>query len=167
MLENSLSAETMSFAEPIRNAVIEIASPFIGSRRLTKSWLTDERKDWTVIPELGVTLRWLLQTWGQIGRKNIHQDLWVKLAEQRALDCNDPVIFDDMRFPNEYDMIKRNGGLCIRIVRDVGLMSDANGSEGLLDDHMFDITVPNFGSLRDLSDEVGRVANDIRERKLR
>jgi hypothetical protein len=41
------------------------------------------------------------------------------LAEKKALKAlkSYSVIFDDMRFPNEFEMVKRNGGMCIRIDR--------------------------------------------------
>ncbi|MCL2714610.1 MAG: hypothetical protein FWD68_08545 [Alphaproteobacteria bacterium] len=166
LLTSHLFAKTMSFADPFRDAVIGIATPFIGSYQETLTWLGNERKDNAIIPELGVTLRWMLQRFGQFGRTALHEDVWVMLAEKRAQAAPELVVFDDMRFPNEYDMIKRNGGMCIRIVREGEPASEANGSEGLLDYAPFDITLWNRGSLNDLRKNVEYVARDILEKGL-
>lgn len=147
----------MAFAEPFYNAVIDVAAPFIGSRDETLAWLQDSRKDKQPVPMLDVTLRWMLQTIGtQWGRELIHPEVWTMLAEKKAQAAlrSYSVIFDDMRFPNEFDMIKRNGGKCIRIIRPGPARGDTAIAEGLLDNHEFDFTIYNQGTLDDLKKNV-------------
>jgi hypothetical protein len=164
MLTERLFGLTMSFAEPLYRAVIDIAAPFLGSEQEVRAWLSDERKDQARIPGLGVSFRHMLQTLGTSwGRELIHQDLWVLLAEKKAQKAlqSYSVIFDDMRFPNEFAMIKRNGGTCIRIVRPGEARGDTSIGEGLLDHEHFDLTVYNTGTLGDLQNLVGYIVSDI------
>lgn len=172
MLVKRLRAYRMAFAEPFYDFVINVATPFIGTVDETKAWLADERKDKGAIPGLtvpnevdqegsDVTLRWMLQSIGtQWGRNLIDRDLWTKLAERKALANLPiaPVIFDDMRFPNEFEMIKRLGGKTIRVIRHGPPRGDTSTGEGLLDNHEFDYTINNAGSLADLEAAVRAAA---------
>jgi len=61
----------------------------------------------------------MLQTLGtEWGRKLVHQDLWVKLADYRmASTWPQPCIFTDVRFPNELSLLKDKQALIIHIYR--------------------------------------------------
>lgn len=164
MLTERFFGLTQSFAAPFYDFIIQIAAPFLpGGEAEVRQWLSDERKDKAVIPHLGVTLRWMLQSIGtQWGRDCIHAQLWTMLAEQKAQKAlqSYSVIFDDMRFPNEFEMVRRNGGKCIRIHRPgVGSRGDTATGEGLLDKHKFDFNIYNDGALDDLKKNVWYVAN--------
>lgn len=165
MLTEALFGCTQSFAGPFYDFVVEVAAPFIGSEAETWAWMRDERKDSAIIPHLGVTLRSMLQTIGtNWGRQCVHWDLWTLLAEQNALAAlrRHSVIFDDMRFPNEFDMIKRNGGKCVRIFRPGPARGDTAIGEGLLDEHIFDASIYNNGTLHDLKRNVWYVKDLLR-----
>lgn len=153
MLTERLFGITQSFAEPMYDSVIRVAAPFIGSEAETRLWLSDERKDHAAVPELNVTLRYMLQTLGtKWGRACVHNDVWTLYAEKKAQKAlrSYSVIFDDMRFPNEFEMVKRNGGFNVRIVRPGPDRGDTSIGEGLLDSHEFDFTIHNTGTLSDL-----------------
>jgi hypothetical protein len=173
MLTERLFGLRMAFAEPFYDFIISIAAPFIGSEAEARAWLADERKDKAPISGLSepvngaVTLRWMLQSIGtQWGRDLIHPRVWTMLAEKKALKAikSYSVVFDDMRFPNEFDMIKRNGGTCIRIIRPGDARGDTTTGEGLLDNHEFDHTIINDGSLLDLKLKVDPVVTAIKYR---
>lgn len=168
VITDSLFGMTLSFAEPLYRMVIDIASPFIGSENEVRAWLSDSRKDHALVPELGVTLRWMLQSLGTAwGRDEIHPDLWVLLAEKKALRAlkSFSVVFDDMRFPNEFAMIRRNGGALIKIDRPGEARGDTSVGEGLLDNEHFDFTINNNGTLYDLRRNVAYVYQDILARE--
>jgi hypothetical protein len=173
MLTEYFFGMTQSFAAPFYDFVISVAAPFVdGDEAEVRQWLHDERKDREPIPGLQrlrtgdhdkpVTLRWMLQSIGtQWGRDCIDPALWTKLAEKKAQKAlkTFSVIFDDMRFPNEFEMVKRNGGKCIRIHRPgEGTRGDTSVGEGLLDGHPFDANIYNNGSLKDLKLNVWDVA---------
>lgn len=63
------------------------------------------------------TFRYLLQWWGtEYRRNNFGDNYWVdKLVEETKK--YDKVIISDMRFPNEFDAVVHNGGICIKIIR--------------------------------------------------
>jgi hypothetical protein len=166
MLTERFFGLTQSFAGPFYGFITEIAAPFLpGGEAEVRQWLSDERKDKALIPGLGVTLRSMLQTIGtNWGRDCVNAQLWTMLAEQKALKAlkSYSVIFDDMRFPNEFAMIKRNSGKCIRIHRPgVGSRGDTGIGEGLLDNHDFDFDIYNEHSLADLKKNVWYVADLI------
>jgi hypothetical protein len=68
----------------------------------------------------GQTPRWAMQSLGtEWGRNLIGPDLWIR-AWQAAVDrvqAGQPVVADDVRFPNEVEAIRKRGGLVIRVVR--------------------------------------------------
>lgn len=75
----------------------------------------------------GATPRYAMQTLGtEWGRKMIHPDLWVKAWEAGLPDGD--VVCEDVRFTNECEVIRRNGGIIIRIDR-AGLMPGDHSSE--------------------------------------
>ncbi len=55
------------------------------------------------------------------GRRMISPGLWANAVEIkiRAVwrDCPSPIVIDDMRFPSDWSVIERLGGILVRIVR--------------------------------------------------
>jgi hypothetical protein len=101
----------------------------------------------TVIPELGVTPRLLMVTLGtEWGRDCVRTDLWTRLWSAQA-DRFDRVVVDDVRFPNEVDLIRARGGELWRVERP-GLTAGAHVSEQL--DAKPDITLVNDRTLEGL-----------------
>jgi hypothetical protein len=73
-------------------------------------------------------------------------------------------IISDLRFPNEYDAIKKKGGLCIKVVRPVvnKSTSEQHISEYALEYHTFDYTLDNSGDIDDLEKEVRQMLFHIK-----
>jgi hypothetical protein len=87
--------------------------------------------------------RKLLQWWGTEYRRTQDPEYWIKEARRRAIASGaSVVIFDDMRFPNEYDMVGDMGGVRIKVSR-LGYKSDVpeHISETALDDYPFDVRI--------------------------
>ena len=59
----------------------------------------------------------------------------------------------DMRFPNEYDIIKSKGGILIRINRP-GVPQNDHPSETSLDNFKFDYVIDNNGTLEDFEKKI-------------
>jgi hypothetical protein len=91
----------------------------------------------TIDPFWGFTPRWALQQVGtEAFRRQIRDDVWVKVVERRHL-LNDVVtILSDLRFENEAEMVHRLGGIVIRVDRDIPAdqTQDQHASETGLDD---------------------------------
>jgi hypothetical protein len=97
--------------------------------------------------------RYLKQTLGtEWGRGIISRDLWVSVMENKidweVKRGRTPVI-DDLRYPNEYYMLKNRGALLVKLEREVKDESDnrSHGSNGALDDYPFDIVLRNPGDM--------------------
>lgn len=101
--------------------------------------------------------RLILQGWGtDFRRKLFGVDYWIKKMEdarERLSINHDVLIVPDVRFINEYEWVKRNGGIVIRVERnhDYG---DVHASEVELDNATFDHTILNIGSFMDLQQKV-------------
>jgi hypothetical protein len=145
---------TVSFAQWGRETVVDLASDFLpGGSSEAWEWLSDKRKDTKIIPGLGVTFRHLLQTiltdWG---RKKINQHVWVMKAKASLRRHHDyrAVIFDDLRFPNEYFMLRKQGAAIIRIERKDAPRTADHESNALLEDQEFDYRISNDGEVEEL-----------------
>jgi hypothetical protein len=108
---------------------------------------------------INVTPRHLMQTLGtEWGRACVHPDVWVQLWEtmaNRYLSGGDPVVVDDVRFPNEADMIRSLGGELWSVYRPGASHSSGHASEGSLDDYPdFTGWLINDSSLLDLYQKV-------------
>lgn len=90
-------------------------------------------------------VRRLLQWWGTDFRRAEDPDYWVKRAEEKARSAAAQgliPVFTDVRFPNEADMIVRNGGLIVRVSarksvrrKRLGVLPMAHASETAMDDY--------------------------------
>ncbi|MCW8892795.1 MAG: hypothetical protein OQL18_05700, partial [Deltaproteobacteria bacterium] len=105
-----------------------------------------------------VTVRRILQWWGTEYRRAQDPDYWTKAweAKLREYDLSTThVLVDDVRFINELDIIKKNGGSFIRIIRPGFNGANDHSSENSLDhyDH-WDLVIENDGSLEQLKQKV-------------
>lgn len=100
-------------------------------------------------------VRALLQRTGtDAGRKLLGSNVWVDALFRDEVSAP-ALVITDVRFPNEAQQVADRGGVTIRIERPgVGPARDRMGrvheSETALDDWVFDHTLANDGSVRDL-----------------
>lgn len=143
----------MSFADPLRKFSAQILSS-IGYDGV--ACLRDNKED--KIVELGVSPRQMMQTLGtEWGRSCIHPDLWVMVASWAAikqLKSGRNVVFDDVRFPNEAEMIRRLGGELWLVDRPGVHYDGDHSSEGALADVLPDAVVHNSGTFSHLREVV-------------
>jgi nicotinamide riboside kinase len=91
-------------------------------------------------------IRPLLVTWGTHVRRKLNPNVWVKSLESK-INPNEITIISDVRFENEFNWIKENGGYIVFIDRslpDGNLVQPANEDERInniilreLSDHCF------------------------------
>lgn len=122
-----------SFAAPLKSGLVAMGMP--------RELLDDK-----VTPHpffQGRTSRYAMQTLGtEWGRKLIGPDFWVN-AWDRTRPEGVPTVVDDVRFSNEVEKIRVEGGTVIWVSRpDQRLSEDAHESE-LLDKSACDITYTN------------------------
>lgn len=136
-----------------------------------------------------MTVREFLQRLGtEAIRNGLHPNTWVNAlfadykeqfyqykGEQEGFMMLPNWIITDLRFSNEYEAVKKKGGLCIRVERGTqtayysDLLSDSSplehakrgedlhSSETELDSYDFDYVLNNSGSIEDLVEEVRKM----------
>jgi len=104
----------MSFAGPIKDGL---------ARMLDIPWQSfeDRAVKEQEIPWIGKSPRQLMQTLGTAwGRDTVREDIWIRHA-QRRLDnyrrISTKVVVTDVRFPNEADWLRANGGELWHVLR--------------------------------------------------
>lgn len=103
----------------------------------------------------GRTPRYIMQTLGtEWGRDLIHPDFWVILWRRAVAAHGGNVVVDDVRFPNEVEVIKGLGGQVWRIERP-GLARLEHVSESY--ELATDFTIVNAGTLEQFRHAVRRV----------
>lgn len=166
VLRNHGTANAMSFAGPLKSMTRELLRMALpkGEAEKAGTYISDPILKETPIPYLGgLTARRIMQTLGtEWGRVALHPDFWVGIAAakvERQLGStfkkSDKVplkiIFDDVRFANEADMIRAYGGVVVQVVRpDSDKPADiaSHASEAM--DFTPDITIINEGTVEEL-----------------
>lgn len=125
-----------AFAAPLKNMAYELLRTALPKCQhpMINYYLHEAKEE--PIPELGgVTARQIRQTLGtEWGRNAIHPDFWANIGAQRIesrlslpFSKNTAttlrIVFDDVQFANEAEVIRAAGGCVIRIVRPYDTMS--------------------------------------------
>jgi hypothetical protein len=113
-------------------------------------------------------IRGLLQWWGTNLRREDDSEYWVKRAEQQAKEMQFTFpVFTDVRFPNEANMIRRNGGIIVRVmappeVREarLGTLPPEHASETSMDDYPVDMHVTSTEENDTYPSQVARVVTE-------
>lgn len=152
-----LGYHNVKFAEPVKRiTAVYLAEIGIPEDRLD-DYIEGHLKN-HALGEFGfdhLSSRKIQQVTGtEAGRKALDPNLWITIAGRKVrkiIDEGGRVIIDDLRFPNEYDLIKAMGGECWCIYNPrVPIPVSSHPSEGLLANHAFDRALINDGSLSDL-----------------
>jgi hypothetical protein len=163
---NVVNLQPFSFATPLKamtRVLIESALPR-GWHTLPYAYLNSPELKNAPIPFLmNQSPRRLMQTLGtEWGRNTIGPDFWVFLASQRvearlasAFAGKDPgpkIVYDDVRFQNEVDMIRMFQGIIIKVERPDNpvAIDQTHASEQEADRIEPDMTIVNDGTLEDL-----------------
>jgi hypothetical protein len=109
-----------------------------------------------VIPEIGASPRYMLQTLGtEWGREMINQNIWVILAMERAkaLAGSGYAVITDVRFDNEAEAIEASGGFIVEVVRannTAATPHTTHQSESGIDRKYVSLVIVNNGTIDEL-----------------
>jgi hypothetical protein len=165
----------IAFADPLKETILDV-DPWVrvepdeaglvlgsGSLQLT---IRHERLS-TVVNHLGWEkakevreVRRLLQAHGVAMREHLDPDVWVDAALSKAAAIPGPVVITDVRFPNEFERVKWDGGLVVRVWRPGVENADEHISETALDHVEPDFFVENKGTVADLHRQADLVLAD-------
>ena len=102
----------------------------------------------------------MLQWWGADFRRHYKgESYWLDkmLDKMQTISDREVLVITDVRYPNEAELVKKAGGLMIRVDRETG-QEDPHSSENLLDDFEgFDYRLTNNGTLKDLEAKVAKI----------
>lgn len=146
ILAKLLEADTYAFAHPIKEA----CKTMFGWSELH---VNGELKE-VIDKNYGISPRQAMQKLGtEFGREMVHDEMWLKRA-QVHLDCKPRLIVTDVRFDNEAQFIRTNGGHVVKIVRPECQKVNEHKSEKGVSEHLVDFTVHNNAGLGVLEDRL-------------
>lgn len=125
----------LKFAAPLKAAFHAMLMSFGLSTHAAQRRIEGDLKE-TPDPLLGgKTPRYAMQTLGtEWGRGTLHGDIWVNGVENmiRSHDLGGRnIVFDDVRFDNEADMIRKLGGKVILMTGRTGVVSQHKSENGV------------------------------------
>ena len=101
-----------------------------------------------------------MQTLGtEWGRELINPELWLILAKQRLLNFGPGMVIADVRFENEAEWVRSQGGRVIHIERPSAVAVEVHASEAGIKfkGEEGDFKIINGGSLEDLQQTIREV----------
>lgn len=144
----------LAFADVIKECVYRL-DPIVSLTGLRLKYLVDTN-GWEAAKEFPEVRR-LLQVFGsEVGREMIDKQIWIEMTLS-GVKASADIVISDVRFQNEAEEIKYQGGQVWRITKATGEYIDTHRSETELDSWNFDQYIPNNGSIDDLRREVREI----------
>ncbi|MEN7527949.1 hypothetical protein [Cupriavidus sp. DL-D2] len=159
-------AQPVKFAGPLKAMVATLLRECGEDEVTIKEAVYGSLKELPIRELGGKSSRYLQQTLGtEWGRNMVTPEIWLNAFEMKVSMYHRlglHVICDDLRFPNEDDMLRaRDDTVRIKVVRPGNTYTGGHGSEGLLEDRDFDHVIYNTGGAEDfqqvLHDQVARI----------
>lgn len=155
--------EHYAFADPLRDGLMAIFN-------LDSKDFEGDQKE-RPLTWLGRSPRELMQSMGtEWARNTVHQDIWVKLAEQnldyinRAMSEVIGFVVSDVRFENEADFIRKRGGTVIHISRKDTPSVNPHISEAGVAVRQDDLILRNNGTIEEFLCSLDEVYSALRAR---
>jgi hypothetical protein len=99
------------------------------------------------------------QLLGTEGGRSIDSQIWLKVMQQELIR-NGSLIVTDVRFDNEAQWVRDNGGTVIKVEREDARPVNFHSSENGVDDDLCDILLSNDGNIDEFLDLAGFVTFD-------
>ena len=106
--------------------------------------------------------REFLQYVGTSWAREKDPDVWVNLCLKKSSDDENTFV-SDMRFRNEFDACKRRGYKCVKIVRDVQIMSHISEHDLDIITDDWNYIIYNNGTLDELYEEIDAMVSVIND----
>lgn len=166
MIRSEIGGVIYGFADPLYNMI----QAGFGIDGKSAEWQDRAKKsaaiDWLSSNNKNISLRFLLETLGtEWGRHFVAEDIWTRLAK-RALDhFSEGLIIRDLRFENEVEWIKREGGLIVYVIRpdyDDRSATENHQSNTPLSDSCADFIIINNSTLDDLKQKILKITANLK-----
>jgi hypothetical protein len=157
----------VAFADPIREALYKLNPKVrLGESIGVSLAHAVDNMGWEEVKKLSSDARELLQRLGtEVGRDMFGEDFWINRAMLKATE-HENVVISDTRYFNEAESIRKHGGILIRINKPNTSEINSHESEKNLNDYMFDYTIINNGTKKDLYDVIDKLLANAKIDKL-
>lgn len=158
ILERQHGYTGLALADPLRHMLTAL---LLQSGQSTSYINLRELKE-EVIPALGVSYRYLMQTLGTEWGRAIHPDFWTRIAQSRLDQLRTETfgpqayVISDVRFESEAQWIRSQGGVIWRVYRADAAPVRAHQSETEMIRMMHDEEIANNGTIDALEARVQR-----------
>lgn len=155
----------VAFADKMRDAV-EALNPIINLNVDGLGWTCSlsvglKMYGWEGLKQYSPDVRGYLQRMGtEVGRDMFGEDFWVDQALRTASGF-EQVVFSDVRYPNEAEKIRGQGGILWRIERDGIEKSNEHTSESLIETIKVDSVIKNGGTIEELFARVDKLMRKL------
>ena len=155
----------VAFADRMRDAV-KALNPTIRLDVEGLQWTCSlanglEMYGWEGLKQYSPDVRGYLQRMGtEVGRDMFGEDFWVEQA-LRVAGAYEQVVFSDVRYPNEAERIRKEGGVLWRVEREGIEKSDEHTSESLIETIKVDSVVKNNGTIEELFAKVDKLMGKL------
>lgn len=159
-ISTAFGFKRIGFADAVKDALYAL-NPIIGFDSLGEDRVEDIVEDTSWEAAKGTReIRELLQRMGTEAGREIHGGrCWIDIAKRKAL-AETKVVFTDVRFDNEAEMIRNElGGTVIRIERPGIEPANSHASEKKISENLIDLTIINDGSINDLCEKFHNLTN--------
>lgn len=158
MIQEEIGGTVYGFADPL----YEMIRVGFGIDGKSPEWQDRAKKsapiDWLSKNNRDISLRTLLETLGtEWGRNIIADNLWTRLARQAMIKSPKGLIIRDLRFQNEVDWIRWEGGTIVYVIRPNYNVSGAtknHPSNVPLPDSCADFIISNDSTLEELRKKI-------------
>lgn len=149
-LENTYGGVNMKFADPLYNIL----------KHAQKICMFKDEKDRKF-------LQWVGTEWA----REKDPDIWVKLFFQNIgyISPTDNIYCSDVRFINEFEALKKDGWICVKIIGKNNQIDD-HESENQLDslpNEKWDYVIPNKGTKDEFYTELDAIVYELTNKKCR
>jgi hypothetical protein len=143
-LTAGINQQTFAFATSMRAALRALGVP--------PDYIKQPELKNKLIPELGASYRQLMQELGDMGRK-VLPDFWVRFVARSISNLPDGVgliVITDVRYPNEAEWIRANGGVIVQLNRKAAPEVRSHSSEQHFAELQAEYVIDNNGTLAEL-----------------
>jgi len=141
LTSRKINVQVAGFADELKDASYKWYS-WAGLKR-KEHYETNPQDKNIVLQPLGKTVR---QLWIEVGNhmRQYDPDVWVRALLTRPQV--DILLVKDLRFPNEFNMVKELGGYCVKVIRDDVPVLNDEADTALKDCEDWDLIVDNNGN---------------------
>lgn len=151
----------IKFADALKNMLRSLLRSAGVPNIEVERWIEGDLKEKECPALCGRAPRYAMQKLGtEWGREMIADNLWTSITRSAIDSIEGNVVITDLRFPNEYNLLKSMGAKMFRIERGL-INSDLHESEKYIATMPVEV-IKNSGTITDLQNKILDIVNSIK-----